>query len=61
MKLYNKTVLIMFATLLAMPQQTEGQEGQLVIRGGWLFDSICTAVHALGSGGWFARFECRGP
>jgi hypothetical protein len=51
----------MFATLLAMPQQTEGQEGQLVIRGGWLFDSICTAVHALGSGGWFARFECRGP
>lgn len=30
----------MFATQLVMAQRTEGQEGQLVIRGGWLFDSV---------------------
>ena len=40
MKLFNKMMLIMFATLLVMAQRTEGQEGQLVIRGGWLFDSV---------------------
>ena len=40
MKLFGKMMLIMFATLLAMAQRTEGQEGQLVIRGGWLFDSV---------------------
>lgn len=30
----------MLATQLVMAQRTEGQEGQLVIRGGWLFDSV---------------------
>ncbi len=40
MKLFNKMMLIMFATQLVMAQRTEGQEGQLVIRGGWLFDSV---------------------
>ena len=40
MKLFNKMMLIMFATQLVMVQRTEGQEGQLVIRGGWLFDSV---------------------
>jgi imidazolonepropionase-like amidohydrolase len=40
MKLLNKMMLIMFATQLVMAQRTEGQEGQLVIRGGWLFDSV---------------------
>ncbi|HIL82642.1 MAG TPA: amidohydrolase [Pseudomonadales bacterium] len=33
-------MLIMLATQLVMAQRTEGQEGQLVIRGGWLFDSV---------------------
>ena len=40
MKLFNKMMLIMFATQLVVAQRTEGQEGQLVIRGGWLFDSV---------------------
>ncbi|MEO2183664.1 MAG: amidohydrolase family protein [bacterium] len=40
MKLFNKMMLIMLATQLVMAQRTEGQEGQLVIRGGWLFDSV---------------------
>ena len=40
MKLFSKMMLIMFATQLVMAQRTEGQEGQLVIRGGWLFDSV---------------------
>ena len=40
MKLLNKMMLIMFATQLVMAQRAEGQEGQLVIRGGWLFDSV---------------------
>ena len=40
MKLLNKMMLIMFATQLMLAQRTEGQEGQLVIRGGWLFDSV---------------------
>jgi hypothetical protein len=40
MKLPNKMMLIMFATQLMLAQRTEGQEGQLVIRGGWLFDSV---------------------
>ena len=33
-------MLIMTAILLAMVQQVEGQKGQLVIRGGWLFDGV---------------------
>jgi adenine deaminase len=38
--LISKIVLGLFAPLLVMAQWSEGQEGQLVIRGGWLFDSV---------------------
>jgi len=32
--------LILLAPQLVLGEWSEGQEGQLVIRGGWLFDSI---------------------
>ena len=40
LKLVSKMVLILLAPQLAQAQWTEGREGQLVIRGGWLFDSV---------------------
>ena len=40
MKLFSNMMLIVFVTQLVMAQRTEGQEGSLVIRGGWLFDSV---------------------
>jgi len=40
LKLVSKVILILLAPQLALAQWTEGQEGQLVIRGGWLFDSV---------------------
>jgi len=33
-------VLLLLAPQLVLAQWTEGQDGQLVIRGGWLFDSV---------------------
>jgi len=39
-KLVSKVMLVLLAPQLALAQWTEGQEGQLVIRGGWLFDSV---------------------
>jgi adenine deaminase len=33
-------VLVLLAPQLALAQWTAGQEGQLVIRGGWLFDGV---------------------
>ena len=33
-------VLVLLAPQLALAQWAEGQQGQLVIRGGWLFDSV---------------------
>ena len=38
--LVGSIVLILLAPQLVMAQWSEGQEGQLVIRGGWLFDSV---------------------
>jgi len=38
--LISKVILVLLAPQLALAQWTEGQEGQLVIRGGWLFDSV---------------------
>ena len=38
--LVSKIVLVLLAPQLALGQWTEGQEGQLLIRGGWLFDSV---------------------
>jgi imidazolonepropionase-like amidohydrolase len=40
MRLVAAVVLVLLVPQLAMAQWTEGQEGQLVIRGGWVFDSI---------------------
>ena len=40
LKLLSGMVLVLLAPQLALAQWTEGQEGQLVIRGGWLFDSV---------------------
>ena len=40
LKLVSKVILILLAPQLALGQWSEGQEGQLVIRGGWLFDSV---------------------
>ena len=40
LKLVSKVSLILLAPQLALGQWSEGQEGQLVIRGGWLFDSV---------------------
>ena len=39
-KLVVRVVLGLLAPQLVLAQWTEGQEGQLVIRGGWLFDSV---------------------
>jgi imidazolonepropionase-like amidohydrolase len=38
--LVGKMTLLLLVAQLAPAQWTEGQEGQLVIRGGWLFDSV---------------------
>ncbi len=35
-----KLVLLLLAPCLALAQWTQGQEGPLVLRGGWLFDSV---------------------
>ena len=40
LNLMSGMVLILLAPHLALAQWTEGQKGQLVIRGGWLFDSV---------------------
>ena len=40
MRLLGKMVLVLLVPQLALAQWTEAQEGQLVIRGGWLFDSV---------------------
>ena len=40
LKLVSKVILILLASQLALGEWSEGQEGQLVIRGGWLFDSV---------------------
>ena len=40
LKLSSAIALVLLAPQLALAQWSEGQEGQLVIRGGWLFDSI---------------------
>jgi imidazolonepropionase-like amidohydrolase len=39
-RLVKTLVLLLLAPQLVLAQWTEGQEGQLVIRGGWLFDSV---------------------
>ena len=39
-KLVSKVVLVLLAPQLALAQWTDEHEGQLVIRGGWLFDSV---------------------
>jgi hypothetical protein len=39
-KLVSKVVLLLLAPQLALAQWTDGQEGQLIIRCGWLFDSV---------------------
>ncbi len=38
--LVSKMVLALLVPQLVLAQWAEGQEGQLVIRGGWLFDSV---------------------
>jgi imidazolonepropionase-like amidohydrolase len=38
--LVGNIVLVLFTPQLVNAQWSEGQEGQLVIRGGWLFDSV---------------------
>ena len=40
MRLLGKMVLVLLVPQLALAQWTEGQKGQLVIRGGWLFDAV---------------------
>jgi len=40
LKLAGKIFLVLLVPQLALAQWTEAQEGQLVIRGGWLFDSV---------------------
>ena len=40
LKLALKMMVVLFVPQLAQGQWVEGQQGQLVIRGGWLFDSI---------------------
>ena len=40
LKLVSKMILILLTPQLALGQWSEEQEGQLVIRGGWLFDSV---------------------
>jgi imidazolonepropionase-like amidohydrolase len=38
--LVSKIFLVLVAPQLALAQWAEGQQGQLIIRGGWLFDSV---------------------
>ncbi|MCP5093682.1 MAG: amidohydrolase, partial [Gammaproteobacteria bacterium] len=38
--LVSTTVLALLVPQMVLAQWTEGQEGQLLIRGGWLFDSV---------------------
>ena len=38
--LISTAILALLAPQLVLAQWSEGQEGQLVIRGGWLFDSV---------------------
>jgi imidazolonepropionase-like amidohydrolase len=40
LKLLGTIGLVLLVPQLTLAQWTEGQEGQLVIRGGWLFDSV---------------------
>jgi imidazolonepropionase-like amidohydrolase len=40
LSLVKTLVLLLLAPQLVLAQWAEGQEGQLVIRGGWLFDSV---------------------
>ncbi len=40
MKLTSKILLLLLAPQLVFAQWSDGQEGQLLIRGGWLFDSV---------------------
>jgi len=40
MKLIGTMLLLLLAPRLALAQWTQGQQGRLVIRGGWLFDSV---------------------
>ena len=40
LKLLCMLVLLLLAPQLALAQWTKGQKGQLVIRGGWLFDAV---------------------
>jgi len=40
LNLISKVVLALLVPQLVLAQWAEGQEGQLVIRGGWLFDSV---------------------
>jgi len=40
LKLPCMIVLLLLAPNLALAQWTEGQQGLLVLRGGWLFDSV---------------------
>ncbi len=40
LSLVKTLVLLLLAPQLVLAQWTEGQEGQLLIRGGWLFDSV---------------------
>ncbi len=39
-KLVGTMLLLLLAPILALAQWTEGQQGRIVIRGGWLFDSV---------------------
>ena len=39
-QLAGTIALILLAPQLVLAQWSDGQEGQLVIRGGWLFDSV---------------------
>ena len=40
LKRVSKLVLVLLAPQFALGQWTDGQDGQLLIRGGWLFDSV---------------------
>ena len=40
LKLLSNMIPFLFVPQFALGQWTDGQEGQLVIRGGWLFDSV---------------------
>ena len=53
LKLVSKMVLILLTPQLALGQWSVEQEGQLVIRGGWLFDSVSDDRRSLTS--WLAN------